>query len=134
MKRAIVEKIAEATGTAVNRGVALNRLDVVAAGGQPGQAPRSVYRQVNGDWLVDASTVDGQITTYFGHGDAWKGWRTLQDSITSFLRLTSVRASAWHPRGSRKSTEVSMQPPWRLRERCKPGLAPKVLHRSRNTC
>jgi hypothetical protein len=96
LKRTIVERIAEATGIALNKGVALSRTipDVVAAGGQPGQEPRTVYRQVNGDWLVAASAIDGEVTTYFGHGGAWQDWRTLQDSVTSFLRLSSLR---WGP-------------------------------------
>jgi len=96
LKQTIVERIAEATGTALNKGVALSRPipDVVAAGGQLGQEPRTVYRQVNGDWLVAASTIDGQVTTYFGHGAAWQEWRTLQNGVTSFLRLSSLR---WGP-------------------------------------
>jgi hypothetical protein len=96
LKRTVVERIAEATGIALNKGVALSRPipDVVAAGGQPGQEPRTVYRKVNGDWLVAASTIDGEVTTYFGHGGAWRDWKTLQDSVTSFLRLSSLR---WGP-------------------------------------
>ena len=91
LKRAIVERIADSTGTAVHRGVALTRGDALAAGGRPGQALRSVFLQVQTDWDVDASAVDGEIVTYFGHGDAWRGWRTLHDSITHFLNLTTVQ-------------------------------------------
>ena len=89
LKRGIVERIAGATGTALGKGRAIASGDLVAAGGQPGQQPLTVYRQVLTDWGVDASAVDGEITTYFGHGDTWRGWATLHESIKRFLELTS---------------------------------------------
>ena len=92
LKRGIVERIAGATGTALGKGRAIASGDLVAAGGQPGQQPQTVYRQVMTDWGIDASTVDGEITTYFGHGDTWQGWATLSESTKRFLELTSVHS------------------------------------------
>jgi hypothetical protein len=92
LKRGIVERIAGATGTAWHKGIAIARGDRVAAGGQPDQPMPSVFRQVSTDWDVEASAVDGEITTYFGHGDTWRNWRTLRESTKRFLELTSVHA------------------------------------------
>jgi hypothetical protein len=95
LKRAIVEGIAEATAVALNRGVALARGDLRAAGGQAGEGQLSVYRRVYGDWLVSESTVDAQVTTYFSRGGArsraaWTSWRALKTGITYFLQLSTV--------------------------------------------
>jgi len=92
LKRAIIERIAGATGAALLKGRAITNGDRVAAGGQLDQDPRTVYRQVLEDWEVDAAAVDGEITTYFGRGDTSTGWKTLHESITKFLELTSVDA------------------------------------------
>jgi hypothetical protein len=92
LKRGIIERIAGATGTALLKGRAITRRDLVAAGGQSDQESPTVYRQVLTDWEVDAAAVDGEITTYFGRGNTWRGWKTLHESITKFLELTSVHA------------------------------------------
>jgi len=93
LKRGIIERIAGATGTALLRGRAITNGDRVAAGGQLDQGPRPVYRQVLEEWEVGAAAVDGEITTYFGRGDTATGWKTLHESITKFLELTSVDAA-----------------------------------------
>ena len=94
LKQTVVERIAESTAAALNKGVALAKKDLEAAGG--GDDTLTAYRRVYGDWLVAESTVDGQITTYFSEGGskaraAWQEWRTLRTSVTYFLQLSSVR-------------------------------------------
>ncbi len=95
LKRTIVEGIASATAGALNKGVALARGDLGAAGGQAGEGRLTVYRRVYGDWLVADSTIDGEVTTYFAQGStrsraAWTNWRTLKTAITYFLQLSTV--------------------------------------------
>ena len=98
LKRTIVEGIAAATATALNRGVALGRGDLQAAGGHAHEAPLTVYRRVYGDWLVAESTLDAEVTTYFSEGGArshaaWTSWRALKTGITDFLRLSTLTDS-----------------------------------------
>jgi hypothetical protein len=95
LKRSIVEGIAAATASALNRGVALGRGDLRAAGGKPGEEKLTVYRRVYGDWLIAESTIDAQVATYFSQGgadsrDAWENWRAMRTGVMHFLRLTAV--------------------------------------------
>jgi hypothetical protein len=91
LKRSIVDRITGSTGVALGRGEALAKGYLVAAGGQPGQKRTTVYHEVRGNWQIARSTIDGEMTTYFGHGHAWAAWIVLRDSVTSFLVLSSSR-------------------------------------------
>src|SRR2546421_1299826 len=88
-KRAVIKHIATATSHALNDGSFVANL----AAGASGAHVKAAYRPVMRAWDAQASSIDGDLTAYFGdRGHIRRDWADYEDAVRKFVELSIIRA------------------------------------------
>ena len=96
IKQKLLDQMSSSSTTAVVQAIALRNGQVRAAGGQPGEDPRSIYAVLRNSWQIERAGARSTIITYFP--GLYTCWYSYERALADFLGLGDLNPGA---RGAR---------------------------------